>query len=163
MRIRQYSILWWMKKFSGVCMLLIMGLLIGIMAVAGTEAEIASCGKIQTVRYIPVELTVQEQIEKKCQEYRVDPEIAVAIARLETGHFTSAAFTEYNNVGGLSVNEQPIQYSTLDSGIEAFVINLSMYKQAGLETVEEIGTRWCPVNYDSWVYNVNRIMEEEYV
>lgn len=168
-RIRKYSIAWWLKESAGICVLLTMGLIIGAMGVAGTvdEAEAVSASKLQTVRYIPIvqeeELTVQQQIEKKCEEYRVDPEIAVAIARLETGHFTSKAFTEYNNVGGLSVNEQPLQYSTLDSGIEAFVINLSLYKQSGLETVEEIGSRWCPVNYESWVYNVKQIMEEEYV
>lgn len=164
MKIRKYSILWWAKNFSGICILLIMGLIIGVMSLAGTAVEMENT-KIHTIQPVEFqrELTVQEQIAEKCLEYEVDPEIALAIARLETGHFTSDAFTEYNNVGGLSVNEQPIQYSTLDSGIEAFVINLAIYKESGLVTVEEIGTRWCPVNYESWVYNVNKIMEEDYV
>jgi hypothetical protein len=124
---------------------------------------------IRTIEYIPAEdpgeaipLTVPEKIQLACIEYDVDADIALAIARLETGHFTSKAFTEYNNVGGMSYNEVPIQYDSLEEGIEAFVKNLAGYKAKGLDTVEEIGAKWCPVNYNNWVSLVNQIMEEDY-
>ena len=31
------------------------------------------------------------------------------------------------------------------------------------KTVEEIGKRWCPENYEAWVSLVKKIMEEGYV
>lgn len=109
------------------------------------------------------ELTVQDQIVIACEEAGVNPEIAVAIARVETGHFASKAFTKLHNVGGLSVNEEPIAYESLEEGIAAFVNCLAWYKEDGLCTVEEIGKRWCPDNYEAWVSLVNKIMEEGYV
>ena len=168
-RIREGSIVWWMrivgKELSAIIIITAICACFGLFdkPEAVAETETPEIEKLHTVLPIRQELTVAEQIERKCREYDVDAEIAVAIARLETGHFTSKAFTQYNNVGGLSVNEQPIQYGSLDSGIEAFVINLAAYKAAGLVTVEDIGKRWCPANYESWVYNVNKIMGEDYV
>ena len=164
-RIRPHSPLWWVKKgMKELTVIIVVGSILCVMSLISEAEDALENKKLHTIRYAPqTELTVEELIERKCHEYRVDADIALAIAKLETGHFTSKAFTEYNNVGGLSVNEQPIQYGSLDSGIEAFVINLAAYKKAGLETVEEIGMRWCPVNYESWVYNVNRLMGEENV
>ena len=109
------------------------------------------------------ELTVQDQIVMACEEAGVNPEIAVAISRVETGHFASKAFTRLHNVGGLSVNEEPIAYESLEEGIAAFVDCLAWYKEDGLCTVEEIGKRWCPDNYEAWVSLVKKIMEEGYV
>lgn len=109
------------------------------------------------------ELTVQDQIVMACEEAGVNPEIAVAIARVETGHFASKAFTKLHNVGGLSVNEEPIAYESLEEGIAAFVNCLAWYQEDGLVTVEEIGKRWCPDNYEAWVSLVKKIMEEGYV
>ena len=109
------------------------------------------------------ELTVQDQIVMACEEAGVNPEIAVAIARVETGHFASKAFTKLHNVGGLSVNEEPIAYESLEEGIAAFVNCLAWYQEDGLVTVDEIGRRWCPDNYEAWVSLVKKIMEEGYV
>lgn len=109
------------------------------------------------------ELTVQDQIVMACEEAGVNPEIAVAIARVETGHFASKAFTKLHNVGGLSVNEEPIAYESLEDGIAAFVDCLAWYQEDGLCTVDEIGKRWCPDNYEAWVSLVKKIMEEGYV
>ena len=93
------------------------------------------------------ELTVEEQIALKCDEYGIPSEIPLAIARLETGHFTSRAYKEGNNVGGLSVDEVPIEYDSLDEGVDAFVSNLAEnYFEEGLDTPEEIGEKYCPVN-----------------
>ena len=121
---------------------------------------------IEEVNEEPVkekELTVQDQIVLACEEAGVNPEIAVAIARVETGHFASKAFTKLHNVGGLSINEEPIAYESLEEGIAAFVDCLSWYKEDGLCTVDEIGKRWCPDNYEAWVSLVKKIMEEGYV
>lgn len=127
---------------------------------------------VEAVVYVPKveeqpveekELSVQDQIVMACEEAGVNPEIAVAIARVETGHFASKAFTKLHNVGGLSVNEEPIAYESLEEGIAAFVNCLAWYQEDGLVTVEEIGRRWCPDNYEAWVSLVKKIMEEGYV
>lgn len=106
-------------------------------------------------------LTIEERIELKCHQYGIEPDIPLAIARLETGHFTSRAFKEGNNVGGLSINEKPMSFDTLEDGIEAFVQNLANnYFAEGLDTVEEIGTKYCPVNKENWIRIVNQLLEE---
>ena len=107
------------------------------------------------------ETTVEEKIERKCKEYGIDPDIPLAIAKLETGHFTSRAYIEGNNVGGLSVDEVPMEFDSLDAGIEAFVQNLAEnYFAQGLDTVEEIGKKYCPVNEEHWVNIVNQLVKE---
>lgn len=106
-------------------------------------------------------MTIEDRIELKCLEYGIDPEIPLAIARLETGHFTSRAFLDGNNVGGLSINEVPMSFDSLDAGIEAFVQNLANnYFAQGLDTVEEIGKKYCPVNKENWIRIVNQLLEE---
>ena len=109
----------------------------------------------------PEELTVEDRIELKCHEYGIDAEIPLAIAKLETGHFTSRAYKEGNNVGGLSINEVPMSFESLDAGIEAFVQNLANnYFAQGMDTVEEIGAKYCPVNKDHWIKVVNQLRSE---
>lgn len=108
------------------------------------------------------ELTVEEQIELKCDEYGIPSDIPLAIAKLETGHFTSRAYKEGNNVGGMSIDEQPISYETLEEGVEAFVENLAEnYFEEGLDTPEEIGEKYCPLQKEHWVNVVNQMIGEE--
>lgn len=105
--------------------------------------------------------SIEGMIIRACEYYGVDAELAVAISRLETGHFQSAACTELNNVGGMSVNETPIAFTSLEEGVDAFVQNLANnYIAQGLLTVEMIGAKYCPGNADEWVQNVTAIMEE---
>lgn len=170
MMIRKYSILWWLKQTAAIIFTLAVMTLMGFAEAPKAESETEpETEPVKVVKYIPaeepgepIEFTVTEKIEMVCAEYDVDPDIAIAIARLETGHFTSKAYTEGNNVGGMSYNEVPIQYDSLEEGIEAFVKNLAGYQAKGLDTVEEIGTKWCPVNYNNWVSLVNQIMKENY-
>ena len=104
-------------------------------------------------------MTVEEQIALKCDEYGIPSEIPLAIARLETGHFKSRAYKEGNNVGGLSVDEVPLEYDSLDEGVDAFVGNLAEnYFAEGLTTPEEIGKKYCPANSE-WAEIVNEIIE----
>ena len=105
------------------------------------------------------ELTVEKQIELKCEEYDIPSDIPLAIARLETGHFTSRAYKEGNNVGGMSVDEVPLEYDSLYEGVDAFVSNLAEnYFGQGLTTVDEIGKKYCPVN-ENWADIVKELMQ----
>lgn len=95
----------------------------------------------------------------ECQEQGYENfELAFAISRLETGNFTSAAFKNGHNWGGLSVNEKPLSYSNDEEGCAAFVGLLIKYKD--MDTAEELGHKWCPINYENWVKNVNVLMTE---
>lgn len=104
------------------------------------------------------EPTVQEMIEAACEEYGIDHQLLLAIAKLETGHFTSAAYTEGNNVGGMSIDEVPMTFESLPEGVDAYVKNLTEnYFEIGLDTPEEIGRKYCPVN-PQWAETVRGLM-----
>ncbi len=106
----------------------------------------------------PKELTIEDKIGLACNQYGVSFDIALAIARLETGNFTSHAYKYKNNPGGLSVNEKPMAFSTIEEGVDAFVGNLSKnYIQKGLTTVEAIGRKYCPKN-PKWAKLVRSLM-----
>ena len=106
-------------------------------------------------------LTVEELIALKCDKYDVPYDIALAIAKLDTGHFTSDAFLEGNNPGGMSIDEVPIEYNSIDEGVNAFVLNLAdNYFGQGLTTAKEIGKKYCPCN-NNWARTVEKIMEEQ--
>lgn len=107
------------------------------------------------------ELTVEEMIIEKCNTYEIDSTLALAISRLETGNFTSDAYIYGNNVGGMSVDEVPVGFDTLEEGVEAFVNNLKVnYYNEGLNDVDEIAGKYCPVNEKQWAETVQALMEE---
>ena len=102
---------------------------------------------------------IEFKIYKACERYRVPFSIVLAIARLETGWFTSDAYLYRNNPGGLSRNEIPLSFSSKDVGVDRFVKNLKEnYFDEGLNTPYEIGQKYCPVNPD-WASMVSRLME----
>lgn len=104
------------------------------------------------------ELTIEELISKTCADYGIDDSIVLAIAKVETGHFTSYAYLNQNNPGGMSINEVPITYDTIEEGVEAFVSNLAEnYFGIGLTTVEEIAQKYCPVNAAHWISMVSQL------
>ena len=108
--------------------------------------------------YVP---SIQEMIMMACEEHGIDYDIALAIAELETGHFTSEAFLKGNNVGGLSENEIPLSFETIEEGVDRFVSNLARnYFAKGLTTPEEIGEKYCPINAEAWADTVKKLMEE---
>lgn len=95
--------------------------------------------------------SAEGMIIEACEWYGIDHHIPVAIAKLETGHFQSKAFLEGYNVGGMSINEEPIVYESLTDGVDAFVKNLSdNYFAKGLDTPEAISEKYCPVNAENW-------------
>lgn len=72
--------------------------------------------------------------------------ISIAISKWETGNYTSSAFKEKNNVGGMMCSNGLINYNSLDEGIEKFLINLKdNYFGIGLDTIEKIQPKYCPI------------------
>lgn len=108
-----------------------------------------------------IDVSIEELIREACVHYDVPYDICLAIARLETGWFTSDAYIYGNNPGGMSINEVPIKYDNIALGVEAFVKNLANnYFAIGLDTPEKIGEKYCPIN-PAWGSTVRQIMEME--
>lgn len=105
-------------------------------------------------------MTTEELIIRESEAAGIDPKVAVAISRLETGHWTSYAYVYCNNVGGLSDNEVPRTYPTVEDGVKAFVECLVTYWEKGLTVPELIEPVYCPPSNGRWAANVRAIMEE---
>ena len=91
--------------------------------------------------------SMEEKIRIACNIYGADYNITLAIGRYETGWWSSYACTIKNNPGGMSRNEVPIYYDTIDEGIDAWVQNLANnYFAIGLDTPEKIAEKYCPNN-----------------
>lgn len=116
--------------------------------------------KVATPVIEPVkELTIEERIKEACEGYGIPSELPLAISVLETGWWSSDAYIYGNNPGGMSINEVPIVYGSIDEGVDAFVSNLAdNYFGLGLDTPEEIGAKYCPVDPE-WGSKVTAIME----
>ena len=107
--------------------------------------------------------TPREILKIACKEYEVDYILAVSIARVETGNFTSELFLKYNNLGGLSNDYGWYKYDTLIEGINAYVSMLKLeYIDKGLDTPEKMQPKYCPgKDGEHWISLVRKIMEEE--
>jgi hypothetical protein len=89
------------------------------------------------------------KIYNKAKELGMNEEqakITIAISRWETGNYTSSAFKNKNNVGGMMCDIGLINYNSLDEGIHAFVKNLkNNYFDIGLDTIDKIQPKYCPI------------------
>lgn len=94
----------------------------------------------------------------KCSD--VDPLLAIAISRHETGHYTSDAFTQYNNFGGMTDSSGLMQFSSKEEGVDKFIKMLQWYFDDGLKSIEEIQPRYCPPEGDQWIASVSTIYKE---
>ena len=128
---------------------------------------------------------IEEQNEKECVFDMVSCKIAekgkkiglneeqilisIAISKWETGNYTSVAFKENNNVGGMMCNNKLKVFDSLDEGIEAFINNLkNNYFDIGLDTLEKIKPKYCPDNADNdprglnqyWLDGTNKMYNE---
>lgn len=95
--------------------------------------------------------------------------ISISISKWETGNYTSVAFKEKNNIGGMMCQSGLIKYSTLEEGIEKFLINLkNNYFDIGLTTLEKIQPKYCPIGAKNdptglnkhWLNGTNKMLEE---
>lgn len=102
--------------------------------------------------------TYDDMIEYWCMVYDVDSNLATAIARLETGHYTSEVFTECNNFGGMIGSKGFMEFRNSMEGCEAFVGMLKYgYIDQGLDTPEKMQPKYCPVN-PQWSTLVRSLM-----
>lgn len=92
--------------------------------------------------------------------------LVVAISTHETGYWTSKAFTENHNFGGIMTSKGLKSYSTYEEGLDHFVSVLkNYYFDKGLTTIEQIGAKYCPVDAENdpkglnvnWVPSVTSI------
>ena len=162
-----------MKKLLIISLLLFEGVLVTGMGARPQVRPLDIIDPVADVQYIvattevpekpeePVEepLTTEELIIREAKAAGIDPNVAVAISRLETGHWTSYAYTYCNNVGGLSDNEVPRSYPTIEDGVKAFVNCLVSYWEKGLTTPELMESTYCPpAEPGTWAAKVRSLM-----
>lgn len=110
---------------------------------------------------ILAELPIEQRIKNVCEYYKVPYDLALAIARLETGWFKSNAYINKNNVGGMISKGKLMSFNSLNEGVEAFISNLSRnYIKLGLDTPEKIGKKYCPFNAE-WPEIIRKLMRYE--
>ena len=133
------------------------------------KEEIKEPEQVEEVIELP-EVKVCPYDEISCKIYDVgikkelnDDEIlmAIAIAKWETGHYTSYAFKSLNNVGGMmhwNGSKSVLQsFSSLEEGIEKYLNNLDKnYYDLGLDTLEKIQPKYCPIGADNDPNNLNQ-------
>lgn len=74
--------------------------------------------------------------------------LAVSISRHETGNWNSKAFNDKHNFGGIMCNHatEIKRYSNYEEGLNDFLRVLKTYYfDLGLNSIEEIGAKYCPV------------------
>lgn len=159
-----------MKKLLIISLLLFEGVLVTGMGARPQVRPLDIIDPVADVQYIvattevpekpeePEELTTEELIIRESTAAGIDPSVAVAISRLETGHWTSDAYLYHNNVGGLSDNEVPRSYPTVEDGVKAFVDCLVSYWEKGLTTPELMESTYCPPSNGEWAANVRALM-----
>lgn len=103
---------------------------------------------------------IECKIYNKSTEYGLSREqafIVISISRHETGKWTSKAFLNKNNLGGIMCSTGLRSYNSLDEGIDAFVSLLKRrYFDRGLDTIEKIQPIYCPVGADNDPHNLNQ-------
>jgi hypothetical protein len=95
--------------------------------------------------------------------------LVVSISKHETGNWTSNAFKNKNNFGGVMCNSGLKKYATFEDGLNGFVNLLkNRYFNRGLDTIEKIGAVYCPVGATNdptgvnqyWIPNVTNYYNE---
>lgn len=85
--------------------------------------------------------------------------LLVAISKHETGNWTSDLYKNNNNFGGIynGREEKFYSYNSKEEGLQAFVNLLkNNYFGKGLNTIEEIGNKYCPVGASNDPKGVNQ-------
>lgn len=112
--------------------------------------------------------TIERQIYEKALEVGLNEQqayIVVSISKHETGNWTSSAFKNKNNLGGVMCNSGLKTYASFEEGLNGFVNLLkNHYFDKGLNTIEQIGAKYCPVGASNdptgvnqyWIPNVTK-------
>lgn len=128
-------------------------------------------------QFTPVDVSstqkdIEQEIYKAAVAYNFtsDEEIAtlIAISRLETGYYTSEKFCNLNNLGGVHINSEFIQYNTIPQGAIGLVKTVSNLKndmiQQGVYNYDQslatnIGPQYCPSDQSEvpWAPEVDKI------
>lgn len=93
------------------------------------------------------------------KDTEVDPIMAIAISRLETGHYTSRAFVEGYNFGGITLSSGVESFDSLSDGLERYVTLLEWYHSEGMDTPEKMQSTYCPPN-ENWDEVVNDVYDD---
>lgn len=111
-------------------------------------------------------ITKLNDIEKKIYNKSIESELTheqailvVAISKHETGNWTSELYKKNNNFGGIynSKEQKFYSYESNEKGLQAFVNLLkNNYFGQGLDTIEEIGSKYCPVGASNDPTGVNQ-------
>lgn len=111
-------------------------------------------------------ITKLNDIEKKIYNVAINSELTheqailvVAISKHETGNWTSSLYKNNNNFGGIynSKEKKFYSYESNEKGLQAFVNLLkNNYFGKGLDTIEEIGSKYCPVGAENDPTGVNQ-------
>ena len=141
--------------------------------------------KTLNIKYLPKMKEIEQPKENKCVFDSISCKIAengkkigltdeqilisIAISKWETGNFTSSAYKEKNNFGGVMCRTGLRIYSSQEEGINHFLINLKRnYFDMGLNTLEKIQPKYCPVGAKNdptglnknWLSGTNKMLEE---
>lgn len=115
---------------------------------------------------------IECKIYSKAKEYNMTDNqayLVIAISKHETGNWTSSAFKNKNNFGGLMGSNGLKTYDTQNDGLDAFVKLLkNRYFDKGLDTVEKIQPVYCPIGAKNdpnglnkyWKINVQKYYNE---
>lgn len=83
--------------------------------------------------------------------------LVISISRHETGNWTSKAFKNNHNFGGIMTSKGLKNYNSYEEGLQDFVKILKKYYfDLGLDTIEKIGAKYCPVGAKNDPNNLNQ-------
>lgn len=118
--------------------------------------------EIERLKVIANLKDIEKKIYNKALESDLTHEqaiLVVAISKHETGNWTSSLYKENNNFGGIynSKEKKFYSYESNEKGLQAFVNLLkNNYFGKGLNTIEEIGAKYCPVGASNDPKGINQ-------
>jgi len=98
-------------------------------------------------------------INEAAAQHGIDPVLIEAIIRLESGHATSAAARNKNNLAGIMGRRGQRTYESKEHCVRDLARILGNYKAKGRVTVAQIGRVYCS-SYARWVRGVNANMAQ---
>lgn len=126
------------------------------LAVVDTKPKVEEVEEVEEVKF---DNEYDNMIYHATKDTVVDPILAIAISRLETGHYTSRAFVEGNNFGGITVESGVKSFDSLNEGLERYITLLEWYHDEGMNTAEKMQATYCPP-FEDWDEEVNAVYED---